>query len=118
MKKIRILALLVIVVFVAEVIMSNGTADFRRGWNSAGNSRELKFSTVDISIKAEKTIAVDSLFNSVIQQNVPCRMSSLETEIQPSFINKLILMLAFPLVLFALYGFYCMIIKIISGFHS
>ena len=32
MKKIRILALLVIVVFVAEVIMSNGTADFRRGW--------------------------------------------------------------------------------------
>ena len=103
MKKIRILALLVIVVFVAEVIMSNGTADFRRGWNSAGNSRELKFSTVDISIKAEKNIAVDSLFNSVIQQNVPCRMSSLETEIQPSFINKLILMLAFPLVLFALY---------------
>ena len=71
MKKIRILALLVIVVFVAEVIMSNGTADFRRGWNSAGNSRELKFSTVDISIKAEKNIAVDSLFNSVIQQNVP-----------------------------------------------
>ena len=114
MKKIRILALLVIVVFVAEVIMSNGTADFRRGWNSAGNSRELKFSTVDISIKAEKTIAVDSLFNSVIQQNVPCRMSSLETEIQPSFINKLILMLAFPLVLFALYGFYCMIRVVIS----
>ena len=111
MKKIRILALLVIVVFVAEVIMSNGTADFRRGWNSAGNSRELKFSTVDISIKAEKTIAVDSLFNSVIQQNVPCRMSSLETEIQPSFINKLILMLAFPLVLFA---FYCMIRVVIS----
>ena len=31
MKKIRILALLVIVVFVAEVIMSNGTADLRRG---------------------------------------------------------------------------------------
>lgn len=114
MKKIRILALLVIVVFVAEVIMSNGTADFRRGWNSAGNSRELKFSTVDISIKAEKNIAVDSLFNSVIQQNVPCRMSSLETEIQPSFINKLILMLAFPLVLFALYGFYCMIRVVIS----
>ena len=114
MKKIRILALLVIVVFVAEVIMSNGTSDFRRGWNSAGNSRELKFSTVDISIKAEKTIAVDSLFNSVIQQNVPCRMSSLETEIQPSFINKLILMLAFPLVLFALYGFYCMIRVVIS----
>ena len=114
MKKIRILALLVIVVFVAEVIMSNGTADFRRGWNSSGNSRELKFSTVDISIKAEKTIAVDSLFNSVIQQNVPCRMSSLETEIQPSFINKLILMLAFPLVLFALYGFYCMIRVVIS----
>lgn len=114
MKKIRILALLVIVVFVAEVIMSNGTADFRRGWNSADNSRELKFSTVDISIKAEKTIAVDSLFNSVIQQNVPCRMSSLETEIQPSFINKLILMLAFPLVLFALYGFYCMIRVVIS----
>ena len=114
MKKIRILALLVIVVFVAEVIMSNGTADVRRGWNSAGNSRELKFSTVDISIKAEKNIAVDSLFNSVIQQNVPCRMSSLETEIQPSFINKLILMLAFPLVLFALYGFYCMIRVVIS----
>ena len=114
MKKIRILALLVIVVFVAEVIMSNGTADFRRGWKSAGNSRELKFSTVDISIKAEKNIAVDSLFNSVIQQNVPCRMSSLETEIQPSFINKLILMLAFPLVLFALYGFYCMIRVVIS----
>lgn len=114
MKKIRILALLVIVVFVAEVIMSNGTADFRRGWNSAGNSRELKFSTVDISIKAEKNIAVDSLFNSVIQQNVPCRMSSLETEIQPSFINKLILMLAFPLVLFTLYGFYCMIRVVIS----
>lgn len=114
MKKIRILALLVIVVFIAEVIMSSGTADFRRGWNSAGNSRELKFSTVDISIKAEKNIAVDSLFNSVIQQNVPCRMSSLETEIQPSFINKLILMLAFPLVLFALYGFYCMIRVVIS----
>ena len=94
--------------------MSNETADFRRSCNSAGNSKELKFSTVDISIKAEKNIAVDSLFNSVIQQNVPCRMSSLETEIQPSFINKLILMLAFPLVLFALYGFYCIIRVVIS----
>lgn len=114
MKKIRILALLVIVMFIAEVIMSSGTADFRRGWNSAGNSRELNFSTVDISIKAEKTVAVDSLFNSAIQQNVPCRMASMETEIQPSFVNKLIFALAIPFVFFALYGFYCMVRVVIS----
>lgn len=114
MKKIRILALLVIVVFVAEVIMSNGTADFRRGWNSAGNNREFTLSTVDIPIRAEKSVVVDSLFNSSIQQNVPCRLASLETEIQPSFLNKLILTLAIPFSFLALYGFYCMVRMVIS----
>lgn len=114
MKNIRILALLVIAVFIAEVIMSNGTASFKKGWNSAGNSRENNLSTVNIAINPTDIAPTDSLFNSAIKEDIPYWVTSLETKIEPTFVNKLVIALTVPFVLFSLYGFYCMVRVVIS----
>lgn len=114
MRNIRILALLVIVAFITEVIMSHGTTSFREGWNSAGNSREYSLSTIDIAINPAGNAPTDSLFNNTLKQDIPYLMTSLETKIEPSFANKLVMTLTIPFILFALYGFYCMVRVVIS----
>ena len=65
MKKIRILAVLVIIVFIGDMV-SDGTSAFMDGWNEARDSTEYRFSDVDISVKPDKTLVVDSLFNTTI----------------------------------------------------
>lgn len=113
MKKIRILAVLVIIVFIGDMV-SDGTSAFMDGWNEAGDSTEYRFSDVDISVKPDKTLAVDSLFNTTIQQKVPYRITSLETKIDSTFWRVTFKVLIFPFALFGLYGFYCMMRVVIS----
>ena len=104
MKKIRILAVLVIIVFIGDMV-SDGTSAFMDGWNEARDSTEYRFSDVDISVKPDKTLVVDSLFNTTIQQKVPYRITSLETKIDSTFWRVTFKVLIFPFALFGLYGF-------------
>ena len=113
MKKIRILAVLVIIVFIGDMV-SDGTSAFMDGWNEARDSTEYRFSDVDISVKPDKTLVVDSLFNTTIQQKVPYRITSLETKIDSTFWRVTFKVLIFPFALFGLYGFYCMMRVVIS----
>ena len=64
MRKIQILAILVIVALVFTGLKGGieGAVD---GWNQAGDSREFDFSTVNVAVKADETLIADSLFNSV-----------------------------------------------------
>lgn len=70
MKKIQILAILVIVALVFTGLKGGieGAVD---GWNQAGDSREFDFSTVNVAVKADETLIADSLFNSVAKRNIP-----------------------------------------------
>ena len=61
MKKIRILAVLVIIVFIGDMV-SDGTSAFMDGWNEARDSTEYRFSDVDTSVKPDKTLVPFALF--------------------------------------------------------
>lgn len=60
MRKIQILAILVIVALVFTGLKGGieGAVD---GWNQAGDSREFDFSTVNVAVKADETLIADSL---------------------------------------------------------
>lgn len=113
MKRIRILAVLVIIVFIGDMV-TDGASGFIEGWNEAGDSKEFKLSTVDVSMKSDQSLVTDSLFNSAIGQNVPYRIGTLETEIDESFGSKLFVAFMFPFAFFGLYGFYSMMRVVIS----
>lgn len=113
MKRIRILAVLVIIVFIGDML-TDGVSGFTEGWNEARDSREFKLSTIEVSMNPDKSLVADSLFNSAIVQNVPYRIERLETEIEESFGSTLFMTLMFPFALFGIYGFYCMVRVVIS----
>ena len=84
MKKIQILAILVIVALVFTGLKGGieGAVD---GWNQAGDSREFDFSTVNVAVKADETLIADSLFNSVAKRNIPYCIETLETQVKSPF---------------------------------
>lgn len=112
MKKIRLLAILVIVVFIAD--MMDGASGFKKGWDEAGKSIEYKLSNVTVHFESDESVVPDSLVNSSIGKNVPYRIEALTTVIKDSFWNKLLMASAAPFALFALYGFYCMFRVVLS----
>lgn len=105
MKKIRILAVLLIIVFLFTSLRS-GIKGFTEGWNEAGDSREFTYPTVSVPVKADKALVADSVFNSAIKQNVPYRIETLETEIDESAWCTILYMLIVPIGLVCLYGIY------------
>ena len=105
MKKIRILAVLLIIVFLFTSLRS-GIKGFTEGWNEAEDSREFIYPTVSVSVKADKALVTDSVFNSAIKQNVPYRIETLETEIDESAWCTILYMLIVPIGLVCLYGIY------------
>lgn len=112
MNKVRILAVLVIVVLLGNTLKdaAMGLVD---GWNDAGDSKEFS-SGYFLSVKADKTLPADSLFNRALGQDVPYRMTEIETEVKPAFAAKVLLGLTFLTGVFALYGFWCMIRMVVS----
>ena len=108
MKKIQILAILVIVALVFTGLKGGieGAVD---GWNQAGDSREFDFSTVNVAVKADETLIADSLFNSVAKRNIPYCIETLETQVEESVWGVVLNILMFPVAFAGLYGFFCLI---------
>lgn len=115
MKKIRLLAILVIVAFIVDIVTDrDGAAGFKKGWDEAGVSTTYKKSEVTIHLEPVESLVPDSLINSGIGENVPYRIESLSTVIKDSFWNKLLMASCAPFALFGLYGFYCMFRVVLS----
>ena len=91
---------------------------FVDGWNEAGDSREFNYPAVSVSVKADKTLVADSLFNSGIKQNVPYRVESLQTEIEESVWCTVLEVMIIPIGLLFLYGVYCFARMVVSVTHK
>ena len=112
MKRIRILAVLVGVVFLFTGLRG-GVQGVIDGWNEAGDNREFNFPT-SVSVKADKTVAADSLFNSEMKQQIPYRIEALQTDIDVSVWSTVLDVAMFPIALLCLYGVYCMARMVVS----
>lgn len=114
MNKIRIWALLALLVFVGSVVtdMFNG---FMEGWSEAGDQKSFhSLSPVSLSVKADGTLPADTLFS--VAQDTPMFYSTNEVTVQGFHSAKWRWMsfLVLPIVLFALYGFYCVARLVLS----
>lgn len=113
MRKIRILAVLLIIVFLFTSLRS-GIRGFIDGWDEAGDSRSFKYPTVSVSVKADQSLVPDSLFNSGIKQNVPYRIETLKTEINESVWSTILEVMLLPIMLACLYGVYSLIRMVVA----
>lgn len=108
MKKIRILAILVIVAFIFTTLQDGiqGAVD---GWNEAEESKVQSSSyALSVSVKADEALVPDSLFNSVMKQNVPYQIDALSTEAEESTWCKILGIFLLPVGIACLYGVYNM----------
>ena len=114
MKLVKILAVLVIVIFIGDSLKDafSGAID---GWNEAGERKIFSGQVETLSVKADRSVAVDSLFNQTMNQKSPYRIEEIGTEVELPVANTLFyFFVVFPACLFALYGVYCMIRVILS----
>lgn len=107
MKKIRILAILVILAFIGDMV-TNGVDGAVDGWNEAGDSKEFR-STVKVKVRQDEARATDSLFNIVTQQHLPCRVSVVKVPVEHVSGKAFFAWVLLPVACFALYGVYCMV---------
>ena len=107
MRKIRILAILVIVAFIFTTL-TDGIQGFVDGWNEAGESKVQNSYPLSVSVKADEALVPDSLFNSVMKQNVPYQIDALSTEAEESTWCKILGIFLLPIGIACLYGVYNM----------
>lgn len=107
MGKIRILAILVIVAFIFTSL-KNGIQGAVDGWNEVDENAVQYNPTVNVSVKADNALVTDSLFNSVMKQNVPYQIETLQTKIEESLWYKVFGFVIFPIAIACLYGVYTM----------
>lgn len=114
MKKISILAIVVLVFFICISLVDAGKGAVD-GWSEAGDSRDHTRTLVSLQVtKSDVTPMTDSLYNSVLGEHVPYHVETIETFIHESFWLVALKFFIFPIALFALYGFYCLIRLLIS----
>ena len=113
MKLVRILAIVVIVAFVAEIINAF-IPGFIDGWNEAGDSKDFNTELVNVSVKPIDGAIHDSLLNSTLNKHVPYTIQEISTRgALPSW-YKYAMIIYLPFGLFTFYGIYCLIRMIIS----
>lgn len=114
MRKIKLLALLVIVAFVVQdlVSMFSGATD---GWRAAGDSTEYN-AHFDLAVRPTDTLMPDSLQGVTNGVKAPYWATRIEGygRIQKSVPQVVLNIAAFPLALFVLYGIYCLIRLVIA----
>lgn len=114
MRKIKLLALLVIVAFVVQdlVGMFSGFTD---GLHAAGDSTEYN-AHFDLAVRPADTLVPDSLQGVTNGVKAPYWATRIEGygRIQKSVPQVVLNIVAFPLALFVLYGIYCLIRLVIA----
>ena len=114
MRKIKLLALLVIVAFVVQdlVDMFSGFTD---GMQAAGDSTEYN-AHFDLAVRPTDTLVPDSLQGVTNGVKAPYWATRIEGygRIQQSVPQVVLNIAAFPLALFVFYGIYCLIRLVIS----
>ena len=114
MKKIKILALLVIVAFVVQDLM-DGFRGFTDGYQAAGDSTEHKMH-FDLAVRPTDTFVPDTLRSIATGTETPYWATRIEAygDFEPSVAMKVCVVAAAILALFVLYGIYCMIRLVIA----
>ena len=113
MKLIRILAVIIMIVFVVGTV-KDFMPGFIDGWNEAGDSKQYGNELVYVSVKPTDTAVRDSLFNSKLEEQVPYTIQEVSTRGEVPVWYKIALLSILPVGLMALYGFYCLIRVVIS----
>ena len=113
MKLIRILAVIIIIVFIVGTV-KHFIPGFMDGWNEAGDSKEYGNELVYVSVSPTDTAVKDSLFNSKLNEQVPYTIQEVSTRGETPTWYKVVLISSLPVCLMALYGFYCLIRVVIS----
>ncbi|WP_277121942.1 DUF2975 domain-containing protein [Bacteroides ndongoniae] len=107
MKQIRILAVLALLAFVGDIV-KDAVSGFVDGWNEAKGKTELHEQLPQtLAVKADGSLAPDSLFSRVQDEYLPYTPSTLKVEGVVSSKWSLLWGLVFPFSLVAIYGFYC-----------
>lgn len=112
MKRIRILAVLVVLVFLfAE--LGDAMRGFMDGWNEAGDSTSFANYSVSLSLKADDGVKPDSVFCPQLNTYAPYLNEAVcvnpeKAGIESSGWHIVLSILTIPLALFAIYGFYCL----------
>ena len=114
MKKIKLLALLVIVAFVAQDLV-DGFRGFTDGYQAAGDSTEHKVH-FDLAVRPIDTFVPDTLRSVATGTETPYWATRIEgySDIEPSVAQKAGLVAAILLGLFVFYGIYCLIRLVIA----
>lgn len=113
MRRVRILAVLVIAVFLF-VELGSATRGFIDGWNEGGEQREFTGFPVALSLKAHETAKVDSVFCPQFNTYAPYEMEAVSVDIAGTGIktsgwHAALSVLSVLLAFFMIYGFYCLI---------
>ena len=114
MKKIKLLALLVIVAFVAQDLLDM-TRGFTDGMQAAGDSTEYN-AHFDLAVQPTPALVPDTLQGVTNGVKAPYWATRIEGygRIQKSVPQIALSVVVFPLALFVLYGIYCLIRLVIS----
>lgn len=118
MKKIKILALLVIVAFVVQDVV-DGFQGFHDGYRAAGDSTEFN-SHFDLSVRPTDTLVPDTLQSISTGTEAPYWATRIEaySDIESSVVQTVGLIIAVPLGLFGIYAIYCFIRLMVSVLHG
>lgn len=114
MKKIKILALLVIVAFVVQDLV-DGFRGATDGWQAAGDSTEHS-THFDLSVRPDDTFVPDTLRSIATGTETPYWATRIEaySDMKPSVLQMVCVGVAALLALFVLYGIYCLIRLVIA----
>lgn len=114
MRKIKLLALLVIVAFVVQDLV-DGFRGATDGWQAAGDSTEHSMH-FDLAVRPADTFVPDTLRSAATGAAAPYWATRVEaySNIEPSTAQKAGVIASIPFALFVLYGIYCLIRLVIS----
>ena len=112
MKRIRILAVLVIIVFLF-VELGDAGRGFMDGWNEGGEQREFSSFPISLSLQAHEAAKTDSVFcpqlNTYASYEIETvSVNSAGAGIEPSAWRTVLMIVSMLLALFMIYGFYCL----------
>lgn len=114
MKKIKILTLLVIMAFVVDTLV-DGFRGFTDGCQAAGDRTEHNMH-LDLAVRPTDTFVPDTLRSMVTGTETPYWATRIEgySDMEPSKVQIVTLIISIPLGLFAVYVIYCFIRLVMS----
>lgn len=107
MKKIRILGIFVILLFVLSMA-KDFIPGFIDGWNNTKGTEMPGTKNIYIEVHSKKDIASDSIFNKALNCDVPYQTEKISVPIRTNTINNMLTIPLGILSLLVIYGYYCL----------